>query len=97
MFGGDFLCRCLFDWGVSPVLVSTVIDNFISEIGFNKFLATSAVNAFSGDIYKVCKELVGFAFSSMILGKNPAKVLPPPVGAIKRFDRPRAPLWIISR
>jgi hypothetical protein len=38
---------------------------------------------------------VGYAFNSIILGKNPAKVLPPPVGAIKRLDDPDAPLWII--
>ena len=42
----------------------------------------SLASALSGEMYSVCSPPRGCADSSASVGRNPASVLPPPVGAI---------------
>ena len=53
-----------------------------SAIGPVRLRRMSAASAFSGEMYKVCKPGAGISASSTSVGRNPASVLPPPVGAI---------------
>ena len=51
--GGFLICLALLYVDVSLVRVSTLISIFKSLIGLSKFLLTSVVKAFKGDMYKV--------------------------------------------
>ena len=82
IFGGFSRCRTRRLAGVSPVRVSIVTASDISSTGAIKFRAISTANAFRGEIYKVCNPSLGRSCNAIKLGRNPAKVLPPPVGAI---------------
>src|SRR3990167_10555480 len=54
--------------------------------GVRRLRRMSAVSALSGEIYSVCKPLWVPSANSARLGRNPASVFPPPVGAIKSVD-----------
>ena len=86
ILGGFLRCRARLCAGVSPVRVSTVISSPICSIGWVKLRSISWVNALSGEIYKVCKPVIGCSCKSTNVGKKPDKVLPAPVGAINKVD-----------
>ncbi len=56
----------------------------------------SVASALSGLTYSVCSPARGAAARSIRLARNPAKVLPPPVGAISRALRPARAAAIIA-
>ena len=67
---------------MSPVRSSTLISKPISLIGVRKLRFISAAKAFRGDTYSVCIPCRGVSARDAKLGRNPAIVLPLPVGAI---------------
>ena len=68
--------------GVSPVRVSIDTGSRISSTGRVRLRAMSVASAFSGLTYSVCRPARGASASATRVGRNPASVLPPPVGAI---------------
>ena len=56
----------------------------------------SVARALSGLTYSVCSPVRGVAANSIRLGRNPANVLPPPVGAISNALRPALAAAIIA-
>ena len=84
--GGFSRWRLRFAGGVSPVRVSALIGSSLA-IGLARLRSISTASAFSGEIYSVCSPLfLGFAARSTRLGRNPARVLPVPVGATSSDD-----------
>ena len=85
--GGAWRWRARRATDVSPVRVSVRIGSCISEMGAVRLRATSTASAFSGEIYSVCKRWDrlrrGPSARLTRLGRNPASVLPAPVGAIQ--------------
>ena len=88
--GGSLRWRFFFDAGVSPVRVSTRIGRAISATGASKLRAISTASALSGEIYRVWTPVLGAAVRSIRLGRKPARVLPPPVGAMSSAEAPAA-------
>ncbi len=80
--GGSARCRARLLAGVSPVRASTVTGRRISCTGRERLRAISVARALSGLTYSVCRPGRGLAARSIRLGRKPASVLPPPVGAI---------------
>ena len=56
----------------------------------------SVASAFKGLTYSVCSPARGAAARSIRLARNPASVLPPPVGAINNALRPARAAAIIA-
>ena len=88
MFGGASRWRLRRLVGVSPVRVSIVTASPISATGAVRLRAMSVASAFSGLTYSVCSPSRGASCRPIRLGRNPASVLPPPVGAISSTDSP---------
>ena len=68
----------------------------ISCTGRVRLRAMSVASAFSGLTYSVCRPGRGLAARSTRLGRKPAKVFPPPVGAISRTLSPVRPACSIA-
>lgn len=105
MSGGLSFWRCRLWIGVSPLRVSIVTPRPISSTGAVRFRWISTASALSGEMYSVWTPRCGspglrfgrFARSTR-LGRNPASVLPAPVGAISSAECPpmdfsRRRLW----
>ena len=90
MLGGASFCRLRRLAGVSPVRVSMVMGSAISSTGAVRLRAMSVASAFNGETYKVCSPSRGCWARSTSVGRNPASVLPPPVGAISSALSPAA-------